>query len=143
MPSMGVQSPGHIVFAIDTSGSMSIEDISEIISEIRGFRDVFPCKLTIIQADVEIQSTIEYEEMDGIEVPSRMEISGRGGTSFEQVIEWVDESIFGSKVLIYATDGFGSFPKINPDFPVIWLLTPYSIEIKEIPFGSIVKLKSQ
>jgi predicted metal-dependent peptidase len=141
MPSMGVQSPGHIVFAIDTSGSMSIEDISEIISEIRGFRDVFPCKLTIIQADVEIQSTIEYEEMDGIEIPSRMEISGRGGTSFEQVIELVDESIFGSKVLIYATDGFGSFPKINPDFPVIWLLTPYSIEIKEIPFGSIVKLK--
>ena len=141
MPSMGVQSPGHIVFAIDTSGSMEIQEIAEIISEIRGFRDVFPCKLTIVQADVVIQSTVEYEEMDGIEVPTQMEISGRGGTSFEEVIEWVDECVYGSKVLIYATDGFGTFPKRKPDFPVIWLLTPYSIGIEKIPFGSSVKLK--
>jgi predicted metal-dependent peptidase len=119
---------------------MKLEVIGEIISEIRGFRDLFPCKLTIVQADVVIQNTIEYEELDGIEVPSSMESSGRGGTSFEDVSKWVDDIVVGSKVLIYATDGFGTFPKIKPEFPVIWLLTHHSIELEKIPFGNFVKL---
>ena len=46
----------------------------------------------------------------------------------------------GSKVIIYATDGFGTFLKIKPEFPLIGLLKQHAIETDNIPIGDFVKL---
>jgi predicted metal-dependent peptidase len=75
MPSVGIEAPGHIVFAVDTSGSMSTEDLSDIFTEIRIYRETYPCRLTVIQADADIQSITTYEEMDGEEIPKKVKIS--------------------------------------------------------------------
>ena len=43
MPSLGIDSPGHIVFAIDTSGSMSSsEELADNLGELRaGWRNQY------------------------------------------------------------------------------------------------------
>jgi predicted metal-dependent peptidase len=78
MPSASVESPGHIVFAIDTSGSMSTNNLNDIVAEIRAFRETFPSRLTIIQADAAIHSVTEYADFDGTDLPKSVTLQGRG-----------------------------------------------------------------
>ena len=140
LPSMGIESPGAIVFAIDTSGSMSIELLSRIVAELRAFRETFPCELVVIQADATVQSVRRYEAMDGTDVPSVMTLEGRGGTDFRPVFAHVaGQRPAGSMVMIYATDGYGTFPDRPPPWPVIWLVTPEGTD--EVPFGVRVGLR--
>jgi predicted metal-dependent peptidase len=142
MPSASVESPGHIVFAIDTSGSMSDGELNEIVAEIRAFRETFPSRLTIIQADAAIHSVTEYADFDGTEMPKSVTLQGRGGTDFCPVFEWLGKEASGpSTLLIYCTDGFGIFPDRAPEFPVIWLLSPHSLDPARFPFGSSFRLR--
>jgi predicted metal-dependent peptidase len=137
MPSPGMLVPGHIVFAIDTSGSMPDALIDSIAGELRSFRETFPCRLTVIQADLAIRALTEYEAMDGAEIPRRMPVKGRGGTDFRPVFEWLAVHAHDA-LLLYATDGQGIFPSSAPPNAVIWLLT--SAHSGKIPFGSVLKL---
>ena len=139
MPSLGIEAPGHIIFAIDTSGSMSNEDLAEIFSEVRVYRETYPCRLTVLQCDAKIQSITTYEEMDGEEIPPKIQLFGRGGTDFRPVFDWIDENAVGG-YLIYATDGYGSFPEAEQTGGVIWLLSKNHMKVSEFPFGVCVKI---
>ena len=139
MPSVGIEAPGHIIFAIDTSGSISNKDLGEVFSEIRSYRELFPCRLTVIQCDAKIQSIESFEELDGSEIPEKMNVIGRGGTDFRPVFDWAIEND-PSSLLIYATDGFGSFPQTEVPNEVIWLLTRNHADMCQFPFGSFVKI---
>ena len=139
MPSIGIEAPGHLVFAVDTSGSMSDADLADIYSEIRIYRETFPCRLTIIQADAVIQTVTTFEELDGEEIPEKVQISGRGGTNFRPVFQWIGENAPGA-YLIYATDGYGSFPDRADTGGVIWLLSSHHKDVDEFPFGACMKI---
>ena len=139
MPSLGIEAPGHIIFAIDTSGSMSNQDLAEIFAEVRVYRETYPCRLTVIQCDAKIQSITTYEEMDGEEIPPKVQLFGRAGTDFRPVFEWIDENAVGA-YLIYATDGEGRFPKSEQTGGVIWLLSNNHLMPSKFPFGICVKI---
>ena len=139
LPSVGIEAPGHIVFAIDTSGSMADEQLAQLFSEVRAYREIFPCQLTVIQADAAIQSVTTYDEMDGLEIPPNVTVVGRGGTDFRPVFRWIEEHA-PSANLIYATDGFGTFPQVSSGGAVIWLLCRPHIEFDQVPFGVCVGL---
>jgi predicted metal-dependent peptidase len=141
MPSLGIEAPGHIVFAIDTSGSMSDEALAEVFTELRVYRETYPCRLTVIQCDAAIQTITSYEEMDGEEIPPKVSLFGRGGTDFRPVFNWIDANAVGA-YLIYATDGFGSFPDAEQTGGVIWLLTKRHLDVSNFPFGVCVKIQS-
>jgi predicted metal-dependent peptidase len=136
---VGIEAPGHIVFAVDTSGSMADEQLARLFSEVRAYRETFPCQLTVIQADAAIQSVTTYDEMDGIEIPPNVTVVGRGGTDFRPVFRWIEENAPGAN-LIYATDGFGTFPQVSSGGAVIWLLCRPHIEFDQVPFGVCVGL---
>jgi len=141
LPSVGVEAPGHLVFAVDTSGSMSDSELAMIYAEVRCFRETFPCRLTIIQSDASIQNIVEYGEMDGTEIPDRIEVHGRGGTDFRPAFDWMNNHYSGQgSALLFATDGYGTFPNHPPPYPVIWLSTATSIPSYKYPFGSVVPL---
>ena len=139
LPSVGIEAPGHLVFAIDTSGSMSETQLGEIVSELRAYRETFPCQLTVLQADAKIQSVTTFDEMDGIEIPERIQIVGRGGTDFRPVFDWVENNA-SNAVVVYATDGFGTYPDSTFSKGVIWLLVKPHIAVQGIPFGACVSI---
>ena len=123
LPSVGTPVPSRLVFAVDTSGSMTDGELSQIYTEIRAFRETFPTPLVVVQCDDDIQSVKEYEAFEDFEDPTLVDVYGRGGTDFRPVFKWIDESESGSpSILIHATDGYGIFPKIC-SVPVLWLLT--------------------
>ena len=139
MPSPGLAVPGHVVFAIDTSGSMSDDTLAQLMGEVRAFRETFASRLTVIQADAAVQSVHSYEAMDGAEVPKRLTVAGRGGTDFRPVFDWVANQGEGA-IVLYATDGLGTYPAHPPHTPVIWLLTPPHVLKEKVPFGAVVPL---
>jgi predicted metal-dependent peptidase len=114
--------------------------LGEIVAELRAFRETFPCRLTVIQADAAIQQVQEWSEFDGTELPATMPILGRGGTDFRPVFDWLAQQHDAATVVLYATDGMGSFPSRPPPWPVIWLLTPDAVRLSELPFGVGVRM---
>ncbi|MDD7442151.1 MAG: VWA-like domain-containing protein [Sutterellaceae bacterium] len=142
LPSVGVPALGRIVLAIDTSGSMTVRELSQILSEIQGFRETFPSRLTVVEADAEIQKITDFDTFDEPDF-RRFRIHGGGGTDFRPVFKWVEEkgTEDGSPcALIYATDGYGTFPK-ESSVPTFWLMTPSSAAEDQFPsWGICVKL---
>ena len=123
LPSVGTPVPSRLVFAVDTSGSMTDGELSQIYTEIRAFRETFPTPLVVVQCDDDIQSVKEYEAFEDFEDPTLVDVYGRGGTDFRPIFKWIDENESGSpSILIHATDGYGIFPKIC-SVPFLWLLT--------------------
>jgi predicted metal-dependent peptidase len=62
-----------------------------------------------------------------------------GGTAFGPVFDWVAaRRQAGLPVLIYATDGYGSFWQGSPDWPVIRLLSAGPVKV---PHGVAVRMR--
>ena len=141
LPSMGVPGPDHIVVAIDTSGSMSDDVLSNILKEIDRLRSTTQCGMTVIQCDAEIQSVECFEEWDVANF-ERSTMLGRGGTAFIPVFDWIadEQKKKGMNLdcLFYMTDAYGSFPEKPPPYPVAWVVTEHYM--KDIPFGEIIEL---
>lgn len=143
LPSCGEPALGRIVFAIDTSGSMSQRDIAQILAELEGFRETFRCSLTVVQADTKVQKTSCFDPWETPDPSEVQKIIGRGGTDFRPVFQWLKEesdSIEPPAVLIYATDGYGPFPDDPPEIPVIWLVTEGGTSEEQFPkWGQYVR----
>jgi predicted metal-dependent peptidase len=67
---------------------------------------------------------------------------GGGGTSFEPFFAHV-ESTRGEvqRVLVYLTDGYGTFPKERPAEPVLWVVTAGGLASEQFPFGDVARLR--
>jgi len=125
--------PGHerdrrftILYALDTSGSMSTEDcklgLTELVNIIHAEPDV---SLHVMYCDAELHTVYKVESVDQIDFT----IAGRGGTDFNPPFIRCRELLRGESapdILIYATDGYAPAPE--PDnrvpIPVVWLITP-------------------
>ena len=49
-------------------------------------------------------------------------VEGGGGTDFRPVFDWVEHENRSPNMLVYFTDAEGDFPKLPPNYPVIWLV---------------------
>jgi predicted metal-dependent peptidase len=143
LPAMGVPGPNHIVAAVDTSGSMSDKDLGEILGELDKLRSVTECRLTLTQCDAKIQKVDEFDAWTSTRF-DRYRFHGRGGTAFEPVFDWIREqaarAYFQPDALIYLTDGFGSFPKKPPPYPVLWIMTEHCRP--DVPFGEVIRMRA-
>lgn len=79
----------HIMFFLDTSGSMTQEQFAVFLSELRYLKNEFqPEKLTIVMFDTDIHSVIEYKNDDSL---SKLKVKGRGGTSYVEVADMIEK----------------------------------------------------
>jgi predicted metal-dependent peptidase len=141
LPSSGVQMPANVVFAVDTSGSIDEPELGAVFSEVRGFLETFPCGLTVIQADDEIRQVLELEDFGAIDFPEIVRAVGRGGTDFRPTFSWCERMRANSpSLLIYSTDGYGTFPLETPSFPVIWIVSAKGLAPERFPFGYVLRL---
>jgi predicted metal-dependent peptidase len=130
----------ELVVAIDTSGSMSSSDIAYVINEIFNIVKDYDSKITIIECDAEIGKV--YEAKKASDVQTR--VTGRGGTSFVPVIEYINKSNkYKNALMIYFTDGYGDSEIPRPrTFRNLWVVLQDEkyLSLKE-PFGEVKALR--
>ena len=126
-----------IVVAIDTSGSMSNEDLERIMVEIFDIIGSRKCEVTIIECDAEIQRVYKACSVKDVS----FDIQGRGGTSFVPVIEYVNANrYFRDAILIYFTDGMGDRSIPRPlTLRTMWVLQDDQCELSVgTPYAEIL-----
>lgn len=135
LPSLESETYGEIILAIDTSGSLSKEELNEIASEIKEIHEFTNSKITVIYCDTRVAGVEEFEPGDDLILRSK----GGGGTDFRPPFEWLEENDEQPKLFLYFTDGYCySFPE-EPDFPVIWAITVGKDRSNfDPPFGDVL-----
>ena len=107
-----------VVVAVDTSGSMSPEDLRTIGAELRTISR-YAANITVIIADAQIRQVVEAKDLPDFLASSKMK--GGGGTSHIPVFQWLQEHNRRPDLFIGITDLFSRFPSEEPPFPVLWI----------------------
>ena len=114
---------GNVVFAIDTSGSVTAEELGVYQDHCRRILSEFnPDSVVVIYCDWNVNHVDEFEAGEEVE----FEMHGGGGTAFHPPFNKVAEMGLEPDVLVYFTDGYGSVQTLDegtPDYPVIWATT--------------------
>jgi predicted metal-dependent peptidase len=141
LPALAHPELNNVVVMLDTSGSVSREQLTMMASEVMEL-------LAMYQSDPEILFLYIENEVAGhqfisaMEFPENFEPVGGGGTDFRPGFEWLEEEGILPSVVIYFTDGMAyHFPE-EPDYPVIWVLTRKNTMF-ENPFGEIVCMEEE
>ena len=128
-----------ILFFIDTSGSISDNDMTTVYSEIKGAIDQYDGKLKgwlgfFDAAIIEPKPFSSFEEFIVIKP------AGGGGTDFQIIFEYVDQHMKGKEpnCIIILTDGCAPFPKeeLANDIPVLWLINNQDVTP---PWGKVAR----
>jgi predicted metal-dependent peptidase len=134
----GLYSPAQatVVFAADTSGSVSQGELREVCTEIIGALELYqdrgePVELPMLWCDAKVYPQT-LTSADDILRPE-----GGGGTSFAPVFEYVDQEGLTPRALVYATDGYCSNFGPTPPYPVLWMLTRRGCKDFRPPFGEV------
>jgi len=122
--------------AIDTSGSLCDEEIRQFISEMDAIKAQIRARVAVLACDALIApgAPWRFEPWEPLELPKNLQ--GGGGTRFEPVFDWVSAEDFYPDLLLYFTDGEGSFPDREPPYPVIWLVKGKA----KVPWGQRIQL---
>jgi predicted metal-dependent peptidase len=135
MPSYTGYGAGHIVFVVDTSGSMGDDELRQALGECdKILQDCSPEAVSLIGCDAIVNSTLELYSGDSL-ADNPPKLGGGGGTSFKPPFEWVQKEFVKPACLVYFTDMYGDFPESDPGYPVIWCSTTAE---KEAPFGETI-----
>ena len=131
-PGLKIKMKQHMLLAIDTSGSVCDEELKEFMNEIHHIYKS-GVDITIIQCDTNINSIESYKGKNEIAV------KGRGGTSFDPVLEYYIANDRKFTNLVYFTDGECN-TSIKPKKPILWVISERSEMNASLP-GKVIKLE--
>ncbi len=114
-PGIRVKRNQKILVAIDTSGSIQLDELNAFFSEVFHIWQQ-GVEITIVESDTKIQAQYPYRG-----VAPKL-VQGRGGTSFEAPIRFANTQ-YRPDALIYFTDGYGPSPEIRSLCPIFWLIS--------------------
>ena len=106
-PGLKIKFKNHICVGVDTSGSVCNEELQEFMNELTHMHKTGH-KITVVQCDTQVNSVEEFNPRKD------WEIKGRGGTSFQPVIDHYNEKKGHYTALIYLTDGEAYAPDNCP-----------------------------
>ena len=135
MPSR-TRTPNGAIIMIDTSGSISDEDLNQFVSECSGILKETGCRfLKIYFHDVECYHVEEYN----LNTINKIKAT-RGGTSHVDVFRKVNESDDKVGMCIAFTDLYTDFPE-QPEYSVIWAHPEETGSPVGVPWGKKVEVK--
>lgn len=139
LPGIVADALDHLVFAVDTSGSIDNVMLARCAGVIIDAMESGKVrKLTVIFADASVRKVQEFELGDDIKlVPS-----GGGGTKFSPTFRWIEEHAPDATAILYLTDMECNDWGAEPDAPVYWAVhgdsRRYDALAKRAPFGESV-----
>ena len=124
MPSMIGEKVGHIVIAIDTSGSVGGKELADFLSEVKGIaEEVNPEMVDLLYwgSDVEAHETYEGSQVSNI--VSSTKPRGGGGTSPSCISNYLKDKRITPECVIVLTDGYvGGDWGSEWTAPVMWCI---------------------
>lgn len=125
-----------IVVAIDTSGSVSSEELNEFLAEVNTLKGQLRARITLHACDTALAEGGPwiFEPWEEFKLPR--EFQGGGGTDFRPVFDWVERQGRAPDLVLYFTDAEGDFPRSEPPYPVIWLVKGKA----PVPWGQRIQL---
>jgi predicted metal-dependent peptidase len=128
--------PGiHICFCIDTSASVSTDELLEVQNELRHIQKL-GAKVTLVHCDTDIAKVEPLPK-------GPIKIYGRGGTRFEPSFDYYNEHYKkeGFTCMIYFTDGEAQVPSFKCMGKVLWVLSSrsnWNSALEEV--GTVIQL---
>jgi predicted metal-dependent peptidase len=104
-----------LTIMVDTSGSMYTKILEIVFGEIESISQKF--KITLIEFDSIVQKVREYKKGDWRTIA----ITGRGGTNFNCVLDYIEHNNLVANVNLILSDGQCSIPE-ERDYSVIWAI---------------------
>jgi len=130
-PGLKIKFKNHILVGVDTSGSVNNEELKEFFNELAHMVKTGH-KITVAQCDTSLRTVEEFNPKKD------WEIHGRGGTSFQPVIDHFNKKKGAYTALVYLTDGEAYPPEDCPK-NTLWCLSSISDMNDELP-GQVIKL---
>jgi len=124
MPSMIGEKVGHIVVAIDTSGSIGGRELDEFLAEVKGVaEEVSPEMVDLIYWDGAVAGHEKYEGAEVSNIVSSTKPSGGGGTDPSCVSQYLRDEVIKPECIIVLTDGY--VPNWGSEWtaPTMWVIT--------------------
>lgn len=131
-PGLKIKMKQHMLLAIDTSGSVSNDELTEFMNEIHHIHKA-GVDITIVQCDTSIRSIEPYKGKNDLKV------HGRGGTEFDPVLDYYNANLKKYTSLVYFTDG-ECYTSVKPRNRVLWVLSERSSMNEDLP-GQVIKLE--
>ncbi len=123
-PGIKVKKKQKILVAIDTSGSISQDELREFFNEIYHIWKQ-GVEVMVVECDATIGSTYLYAG----KLPQNT--TGGGGTAFDAPIRWANTT-YRPDALIYFTDAYGPNPDIKSICPILWLVSKNGDSLENI-----------
>jgi len=147
LPSLYEKKAAELVVAVDTSGSVSNEELEVYGGEISGILEEFDSiEITVIYHSTRVTHTETFHTED---LPIKLTARQRGGTCYRDTFAEIDRMGLDPIVMLYFTDLWvsqGNYPSKYPDFPVYWLNTAGrnpdgNLKHSTPPFGTVIDLE--
>ena len=124
MPSMIGEKVGHIVIAVDTSGSIGGRELAEFLSEVRGVaEEVNPEVVDLLYWDCEVAGHETYGSGQADSIVATTRPRGGGGTSPSCVSQYLKDKNIQPECVIVLTDGHvGTDWGSEWTAPVLWAI---------------------
>ena len=132
LPTLEGKSGGNVVVAVDSSGSVSDDELSYFLGELNAIsKDTSPQSITIIPFSSSVGTVKRYEQGEEVE---QFKYDDRGGTNVEPVFRYIQENNLEVDHFICLTDlGIYDFPDTIPNYPCLWVSTHEGTA----PFGEV------
>jgi predicted metal-dependent peptidase len=136
---------GHLVFIVDTSGSIGVAEAQVALTETVSIcQSAAPERMTVIFCDADIQKVVDieplYEDAVGALMEDFKRMPGGGGTDFRPPFKLIEKEGWEPECIVYLTDLYGPLPDARHaelSDKMLWLVTT---DQKDVPFGRVVKM---
>jgi predicted metal-dependent peptidase/predicted RNA-binding Zn-ribbon protein involved in translation (DUF1610 family) len=127
MPGLVEEEIGDIIFVVDTSASITENQLSQITAEISKVFQYLQ-EVTVITTDATIHERVKARNLS--DLFKKLRFIGGGGTDFRPLFSEIKKCA----AMVFFTDGMAYYPEKPPGYPVLWVLTKENVRP---PFGKV------
>jgi predicted metal-dependent peptidase len=124
-PSMEDETVGKVIFAVDTSGSISNNDLGTVAKELASLCTLLPPEeIVVLWWDTEVHGKQIFDVDTYNNIENLLKPQGGGGTYAGCVSEYISKNSMSAECVVVFTDGYVEDKvKWDIDVPTLWIVT--------------------
>lgn len=135
----GTDSMNKLGVLIDTSGSVGMEELKQMLGEVAGaVADVAPKGLVVAYCDAKVDHHDVFDQPTDAQVRETLQRHGGGGTNMPAGLTWFKRKFPDVQSVFVLTDGYTPWGEEDDyPFPVLWAVTTPGLVA---PWGETIQL---